>query len=282
MDLRLADKTVIITGASGGIGRVLSETFAEEGANLALLSHSRVETLRSWVGEQPWQERAVVLGGDTTRPADMEAAFDAARRRFGRIDVCVANAGLWPKEDLRLDELSEERLRATVDANLFGSVWTARAFLRSLALTGPRPDGDGAALVFIGSTAGRFGERGHSDYALSKAALHGLVRSLKNEIVALDPYGRVNLVEPGWTVTAMARDALARPGSIERIVRTMPLRQLGRARDVAAAVAFLCSPAAARHLSGEVLSVAGGMEGRVLWEPGQIDPDAIRRRVDAR
>ena len=129
-----------------------------------------------------------------------------------------------------------------------------------------------------GSTAGRFGERGHADYAAAKAGLLGLARSLKNEIVALDPYGRVNVVEPGWTVSDMTRANLHEPGVLEGVVRTMALRQLARPVDVARTVAFLLSPAA-RHVSGEVVGVAGGMEGRVLWERDDVDAQAVRRRL---
>ncbi len=103
---------------------------------------------------------------------------------------------------------------------------------------------------------------------------------MKNEIVDVDPYARVNLIEPGWTVTHMARPALEQPGVISKVVRTMPLRQLGRAQDVARAALFLASPAASRHVSGEVISVAGGMEGRVQWEASDVDESAIRRRLD--
>jgi 3-oxoacyl-[acyl-carrier protein] reductase len=280
MDLKLQDKVVLITGASGGIGRALAEAFAGEGARLALLGFRRRDELRAWAAEQPWHERAVTLRADLTKPAEVEAAFRDAAARFGRIDACVANAGVWPPGDLRLDELSEERLRSTLDANLFGAIWTARAFFAVLREHGPRPDGHGASLVFNGSTAGRFGERGHVDYAVSKAGMYGLVRTLKNEIVALDPYGRVNLVEPGWTATEMARDTLGRAGLIEQVVRTMPLRQLARPEDIARAVVVLSSPAASRHVTGETLTVSGGMEGRVQWEAAQVDADAVRRRLD--
>jgi 3-oxoacyl-[acyl-carrier protein] reductase len=170
-------------------------------------------------------------------------------------------------------------LRDTLEVNLLGALFTARAFLGTLARTGPRSDGHGAALLFTGSTAGRFGERGHVDYAVAKAALHGAVRTLKNEIVRLDPYGRVNAVDPGWTITHMARPALEQPGQVERVVRTMPLRQLGRAIDVARTVAWLASPTAAAHVSGEIIAVAGGMEGRLLWNEDELDRRAILERT---
>ncbi|MFT5478386.1 MAG: 3-oxoacyl-[acyl-carrier protein] reductase, partial [Planctomycetota bacterium] len=156
---------------------------------------------------------------------------------------------------------------------------TARAFMQCLARTGPRADGHGASLIFTGSTAGHFGERGHADYAASKAGLTGLMMTLKNEIVLLDRYARVNVVEPGWTVTEMARRSIQEPGVVERVVQTMPVRQLGRARDIARTTAFLASPSAARHISGQVITVAGGMEGRILWEQDQVDGDQVRQRL---
>lgn len=279
MDLGLADKVALVTGASGGIGRALAEAFAAEGASLVLHGRSRLDELREYVAGRPWADRALVVAADTRDPAQLDAAFERALERFGRVDACVANAGVWPREDRPLHRVPVERVRDAIDVNLLGSMWTGRAFLAALERVGPRPDGHGASLGFIGSTAGRFGERGHAEYAAAKAGLRGLVRTLKNEIVQLDPYGRVNLVEPGWTVTHMTRAELETPGAVARVVRTMPVRQLARAADVARAVVVLASPVASRHVSGEILTVAGGMEGRVLWEPEAIDEAAIRDRL---
>jgi 3-oxoacyl-[acyl-carrier protein] reductase len=167
-----------------------------------------------------------------------------------------------------------------VAVNLLGAAWTARAWMASLARHGPRADGRGAAWVAVGSTAGRFGEAGHADYAMAKAGLRGLMLSLKNEVVRLDPYARANLVSPGWTVTEMARPALDEPGAVAGVLRTMPLRQLARPEDVARVVATLLSPAASRHVSGEDITVAGGMEGRVQWAVEDVDVPAVRARLD--
>lgn len=254
MDLALADKVAFITGASGGIGVTLMESFAAEGARI--VAHSRRGV--------PESATRLSTLGDVRDPASLEAAMRRAEERFGRVDVCVVNAGIWPTESLALDEVSEARVREVMEVNLLGAIWTARAFFASIRRTGPRADGHGASMVFIGSTAGHFGEAGHAEYSASKAALLGLTLSLKNEIVALDPAARVNLVEPGWTVTPMVAATLAADGSADRVTRTMPLRQLATPDDVARAVLFLSSPSAARHLSGETITVAGGMEGRVL------------------
>jgi 3-oxoacyl-[acyl-carrier protein] reductase len=257
MDLALTDKVAFITGASGGIGLALMESFAAEGARI--VAHSRRGV--------PASAGVLSTLGDVREPASLEAAMARAEERFGRVDVCVVNAGIWPSESLSIDQLPEARVREVMEVNLLGAIWTARAFFASLRRTGARADGHGASLVFIGSTAGRFGEAGHAEYSATKAALRGLVLSLKNEIVALDPRARVNLVEPGWTVTPMAAAELARDGgaTADRVMRTMPLRQLASPEDVARAVLFLSSPAAARHVSGETITVAGGMEGRALW-----------------
>jgi 3-oxoacyl-[acyl-carrier protein] reductase len=279
MDLGLSGKIVWITGASGGIGRALAQVFAEEGASLVLHGHAAFGELEQWAADQPWGPRCLCVQADVRAAEALERCAELALERFGRLDVCLANAGKWPSESLRLDELPPERLRATLEVNLLGALFTARAFFAALRRTGPRPDGHGAALIFTGSTAGRFGERGHADYAVAKAALHGAVRTLKNEIVLLDPYGRVNAIEPGWTVTHVARPSLAQPGHVERAVRTMPLRQLARARDVARTAAWLASPLAAAHVSGELIAVAGGMEGRCLWHEGELDHASILERV---
>ncbi len=280
MDLGLGDLVVLVTGASGGIGRALADEFAGEGARVVLHGHARIAELRAVVAKKPWKDRALVVAGDLAKPRAADAMFAKALAKFGRVDVCIANAGSYPQETLRIDRVDERRVRATVDANLLASVWTARAFFASLAKTGPRGDGhDGASLLFIGSTAGRFGERGHFDYAASKAGLAGLVLTLKNEIVEIDPFGRVNMIEPGWTVTHNVRASLEKPGAVARVLQTMPLRQLGRAKDVAKAAAWISSPAAARHVSGQTLVLAGGMEGRALWPADAVDEAAVRRRV---
>ncbi len=255
MDLLLTDKVAFITGASGGIGLSLVESFMAEGARV--VGHSRRGI--------PENERVISCLGDVRDAASVEAAMRRAEERFGRVDVCVVNAGIWPAADLPLDQLPEARIREVMEVNLLGAIWTARAFFASLRRTGPRADGHGASMVFIGSTAGRFGEAGHAEYAASKGALRGLTLSLKNEIVSLDPHARVNLVEPGWTVTPMAAEALARNGATERSTRTMPLRRLASPDDVTRAVLYFSSPSMARHVSGETITVAGGMEGRALW-----------------
>src|SRR5262245_28114223 len=120
MDLELGGKVVFVTGAGGGIGRALAETFAEEGASLALHAHRSAKSLEAWVEEQGMRERALCVSADTTKPAEVRAAMEAATVRFGRVDVCVANAGVWTPEAKLLHEADEARIRSTIETNLLG------------------------------------------------------------------------------------------------------------------------------------------------------------------
>ena len=121
------------------------------------------------------------------------------------------------------------------------------------------------SLVLIGSTAGIFGEAGHSDYAAAKSAIvRGLLLSLKNEIVRVAPQGRVNAVCPGWTVSPMTRSTLEDPSVLDRATRTMALRKAAEPEDIARQVVALASDEISGHVTGQVVVVAGGMEGRLL------------------
>jgi len=281
MDTGIEDLGVLITGASGGIGGALAHAFAGEGARLALHAHRNIDALEGYAAQLGLgSSRGFTGRADVTDLAAIQGFVDGARRAFGRLDVCIVNAGIWPEANEPLHTMRPERVREVLDVNLFGAMWTIRAFLRGLAEDGPRADGRGASICMIGSTAARFGEAGHAAYSVTKSAMYGLLRSIKNEIAQLDPYGRINLVEPGWTVTPMARATVETPGVIERVCQTMAVRQLARPEDIAHSVVYLSSPRLARHVSGEVITVAGGMEGRVLWKPEEIDAAEVRRRLD--
>jgi len=255
----LGGKGVLVTGASGGIGAACARLFAAEGARVAVHYHrgrERAEAVAAELGGD-----VPVLGADLTREDEVDRLFAGAREALGALDVCAAVAGVWPSTDEPVWRLSLERWEATLRANLTATFLTARAFLREVERTGR------GNLVLVGSTAGLFGEAGHADYAAAKSAIvHGLLLSLKNEIVRIAPAGRVNAVCPGWTESPMTRSSLTDPALVARVTRTMPLRKVGRPDDVAAQVVALASDEISGHVTGQVVTVAGGMEGRVVHE----------------
>jgi 3-oxoacyl-[acyl-carrier protein] reductase len=257
MDTGLAGAGVVVTGASGGIGGACARAFAAEGARVLVHYHRSEERARALAAELGG---APLAQADLTSESDVEGLFAEARSALGTIDVCVAVAGVYPREEAPLWELGLERFERTIAENLTATFLTARAFLREVATAGR------GALVLVGSTAGRFGEAGHADYAAAKAAIQvGLLRSLKNEAARLGPGVRVNAVAPGWTSSPMTRGMLEE-ADVRRITRTMPLRKVATPEDVAAQVVVLASGRLSGHVTGELVTVAGGMEGRVLHE----------------
>jgi 3-oxoacyl-[acyl-carrier protein] reductase len=247
----LAGNRVLVTGGSGGIGSACAREFAAEGAHVLVhynTGREHAEALASEIGGD-------VAQADLTVEAEVERLFD----RAGPLDVCAAVVGQWPRDDVPVSELSLERWEMTLRVNLTATFLTARGFLRSLV---GREHG---SLCLVGSTAGVFGEAGHADYAAAKAALVGLLLSLKNEVVRVAPLARVNAVFPGWTESPMTR-GLIDEDRVARISRTMALRKVAQPEDVARQIVALSSEVVSGHVTGQVVTVAGGMEGRVVHE----------------
>lgn len=247
MNTGLAGKRVLVTGASGGIGGACARAFAAEGAEVVAHYHHGRERAEALGAVQ-------VVGADLTQQDEADRMFSQA----GRLDVCAAVAGVWPSEDVPVWQLPLARWRETIDVNLTATFLTVRGFLDQL-------DGDGA-LILVGSTAGLVGEAGHADYAAAKSALlGGFLLSLKNEAIRKSPRVRVNAVAPGWTESPMTRGHVS-DEQVRRLSRTMALRKVARPEDVAAQVVVLASDRLSGHVTGQVVTVAGGMEGRVIHD----------------
>ena len=259
MNAGLNESCVLITGASGGIGLATAELFAGEGAKLILQYHTQADSIREL--QSRIRVVSVAVQSDLRDERQVEEMFARGLEEFSRIDTIVVNAGIFTSRSVPLHEMTLEQWRETIDADLTSAFLSCRSFLQHLA----NDKRESASIVLVASTAALFGEAGHADYAAAKAAMaYGLTLSLKNEIVRLAQRGRVNCVCPGWTRTPMAAYALSDPQAVRRAQATMALERIAEPQDVAAAIVFLASERLAGHLSGTILPIAGGMEGRLL------------------
>lgn len=263
MNAELAGKNVVVTGASSAIGQEIARALAKEGARLVLHYHrngTALDSLREELGAD-----VALVGADLTTERGARAVFDAAVAR-GPVEGWVHAVGLRPQGAQSAAELDLDRWKEILDGNLTAAFLCLREWLRAFSRAEPVAPG----AVLVGSTAGTVGEAGFLDYASAKGALvSGFLATAKNELTRVHRLARINAVVPGWTLTprneAVARDEEKRV----RVLQTVPLRKLATPTDVAAAVLFLCSPLSG-HLTGQVLTVAGGMEGRVLFTPSEV------------
>jgi 3-oxoacyl-[acyl-carrier protein] reductase len=242
----LAGQVALVTGGSRGIGRAAALLLARAGADVALTFHTRADEAESAAREiRALGRRAYVGGGDLADAEVVDRLLAGIRREFGALDIFVANAGVWPPEEVVLADLPLARWRATMAANLDSVFLSTRGALGLMRA--------GGRVVIVSSTAGQRGEAFHADYAATKGALIALTKSLAVEYA---PDILVNCVAPGWVDTDMSLPAFT-DDNRERIQRSIPLRRIATADDVAGPILFLCSPLA-RHLTGEILNVNGG------------------------
>ncbi len=244
IDLR--GRTALVTGGNRGIGRAVALLLARAGADVAVTCHTRQGEAAAVVREiEALGRRALSACGDHADPAVVERIFVEVERTLGPADLFVANAGIWPPEDVALGAMEEDRWRRTMAANLDAVFLTTRAALRRMPA--------GGRVVLVSSTAGQRGEAGHADYAASKGAILALTKSLAIEYA---PDFTVNCVAPGWVDTEMAAPAYG-GGARERIAAGIPLHRIPPPEDIAGPILFLLSDLA-RHVTGEVLNVNGG------------------------
>ena len=176
-------------------------------------------------------------------------------KRFGRLDILVANHGVWPAQDVAIEKMSTEQWRSTLSVNLDAVFGLVRHTVAQMKLQ-PRPNSAAAGhIVLISSTSGQRGEAFHCDYSASKGAILSLTKSLAAELASAGIY--VNCVAPGWVDTDMSRPAIADPKSGEKIRSTIPMGRVGKPEEIAAPVLFLCTEHAG-FITGEVFNVNGG------------------------
>jgi 3-oxoacyl-[acyl-carrier protein] reductase len=267
-DKNLQGRNVMVTGASGDIGAAIARVIASMGAHVYLHYHSSKDRVEALAREGIFQSSgATILGADLTSEDDVDNMFASLAAGTTIHDV-VCNAGYLQQEQVPLVDMSLEQWHRTMDRNANATFLTLRAYLRQL-VNGPVLD---PAIVLIGSMSGVWGQPGHADYAAAKGSMtSGLLPTLKDEIVRIAPQGRINLVAPGFVRTKMIESKLQATAEMIKVLQTASLRKFATPNDVASAVAFLISGQLSGHITGEVIRLVGGKEGRILFRPEEIE-----------
>jgi len=240
--LRLA----LVTGATRGIGKAIASALAASGATVVGTATSDDGAASISAHLQSLSNSGTGVRLDVTDAAATEAALADIQQRFGDVGILVNNAGIT--RDNLLLRMKDEEWSATIETNLTAVYRLSKAVLRGMMKA------RNGRIINVGSVVGSSGNAGQANYAAAKAGLIGLTKSLAQEIGSRNI--TVNCVAPGFIDTDMTRalDAAQR----DRLVQQIPLKRLGEPEDVAHAVAFLASPAAA-YITGATLHVNGGM-----------------------
>ena len=245
--LDLTGRRALVTGASRGIGAAIIRLLSAAGADVMIGYRTRSADAQAVADEAIARGvHAHTHAADVATAEGAEGLVRATVRELGGIDIFVANAGIWPEEDVAMGAMSADRWHRTVRENLDSIFFTTAAVTRAIS--------DSGRIVLISSTAGQRGEAFHSDYAATKGAVISITKSLAVELAPRDI--TVNCVAPGWVDTEMVAGAVSGQG-IDGIARAIPLGRIASPEDIAGPVVFLCS-ALARHVTGEIVNVNGG------------------------
>jgi 3-oxoacyl-[acyl-carrier protein] reductase len=253
MNLSVEGKVALITGGSRGIGAATVRVFVAGGARVAFSyekARSQAEQLAKELGGDRCAAFLCNLAGTETAGELIAAAV----RKFGRLDVLVANHGVWPSEDVPVDLMTSAQWSRTVGVNL-DSVF---ALVKHSVAQMKKQNRSGAAaghIVLVSSTAGQRGEEFHCDYAATKGALISMVKGLSTELAGDGIY--VNCVAPGWVDTDMSRPTLEDKPAAAKVLASIPLGRVGKPEEIAAPILFLCTEHAG-FITGEIFNVNGG------------------------
>ena len=248
VNLTLNSKVALITGGSRGIGAATVRMFVGAGAQVVFnyqAARAEAENLARECG----REKCRAVQSDLSTTGAAAQLVSSAIAAFGRLDILVANHGIWPPEDAPVDHMSDEQWHRTIAVNLDSVFSLVKHSVAQMKKQG------GGHVVLVSSTAGQRGEAFHCDYAASKGALISMVKGLSTELARDNIY--VNCVAPGWVATDMSAAALNDPPTRDRVFRTIPMGRVGTPDEIAGPILFLCTPYAG-FVTGEIFNVNGG------------------------
>ena len=251
--LSLAGKVALISGGSRGIGAAIVRMFTAADAGVAF-SYRSARAQAEALANECGPDNCYPIVSDLNTPEAARSLVAKTVEHFGRLDILIANHGVWPVQDVAIERMSDEQWRSTLSINLDGVFGLVKHGVAQMKAQ-PRSEGPAGHIVLISSTSGQRGEAYHCDYSATKGALISMVKGLSTELASAGIY--VNCVAPGWVDTDMSAEALQDPKSGEQILRTIPLGRAGKPEEIAAPVLFLCTEHAS-FITGEVFNVNGG------------------------
>lgn len=245
----LKDKVVLVTGASGGIGKAAAIGCAQHGADVAINYHSDEAGAADAIAQiEALGRRAIAVKGDVAEAASAPAFVQAAVEAFGKVDVFVNNAGICPFHTFL--DMPAEVMERTMRVNLHGAYYMVQAAANQMV-----KQGRGGAIIAVSSISALVGGGMQTHYTPTKAGVNSLMQSTA---IALGPYGiRCNAVLPGTIETAINKEDLADRKKRDYMAGRIPLGRLGEPDDVAGPIVFLASDLA-KYVTGAALLVDGG------------------------
>lgn len=243
----LKGKRALVTGGSRGIGAAIAKNLAAAGADVCIGYRKRTKDAKATVAAcQALGVKAAAFASDISTPVGAEKLIVRTMKELGGLDLFVANAGIWPVDEVPVGDMPDDRWYTTMRENVDSMFFTTRAALKVMD--------PGGRVVMICSTAGQRGEAMHADYGASKGAMISFVKSVAIEVAKQGI--TVNAVAPGWVDTEMCDIPYANGGK-ERIAAGIPVGRVASVDDIAFPAVFLCTDEA-RHITGEILNVNGG------------------------
>ena len=250
MKISLENQVAVITGGSRGIGAATVKLFAEAGCKV-VFSYLRSARAARDVAETCRRASGSVLAvrADVAKMTDARKLIDSAIRRFGRLDILVANAGVWTADPQRIDEITEHEWDKMVAVNLKGVYAVIRFAVPHMARQ------NSGRIIAVSSTAGQRGEAFHTHYGAAKGGVISLIKGLSTELA---PHNiLVNAVAPGWVITDMAKPVLRKASEKRKATSSIPLRRFGRPEEIAMPILFLASDMST-YMTGEIININGG------------------------
>jgi 3-oxoacyl-[acyl-carrier protein] reductase len=248
--ISLAGKAALVTGGSRGIGAATVKLFAQAGADVVFNYHRSREAASQLEQEARKQgTRIESLKADLGKMADAKKLVEFTKERLGRVDILVANAGIWNEKDTPIEKLTEREWDEMMRVNV-KSVYSIIHYAVPHMITQR-----GGRIVAISSTAGQRGESFHTHYGASKGAIISLVKGLSTELARHNIL--VNCVAPGWVDTDMSASVLRNKAGLKHASMGIPLKRVGTAEEIAGPILFAASDLA-NFITGEVINVNGG------------------------